>query len=87
MPFPYVVTLDLLPLLEVTFTLTCTTLSTGSLIIFEEISVFSISILFLYFTLYVTSLIPFTPFVITEFCVAAAPPETSFVIVSNGISS
>ena len=62
-----------------------TILSIGSLIISLEISVFSISILFWYFILYVTLFNPSTPYCIILSCFALEPVDTSLVIVSYGI--
>ena len=75
-------------LLDVTcFVLTSTILSTGSFIVSDEISVLSISFPFWYLILYVTLFNPFEPACTTLSCVELPPFETSFVIVSNGIST
>jgi len=79
--------LDTEPLDVTVFVCTWTIFVTGSFIIFEDSSIFSISILFLYLILYVTSLNPFWPYCIIVFVVKVLPFEASFVIVSNGICS
>ena len=62
-------------------------LSTGSSITVSEIMFFSISTSFLYFTLYLISFNPFFPSCITVSLVSVFSFETSFVTVSNGIST
>ena len=64
-----------------------TILSIGSLIISLEISVFSISILFWYFILYVISFKPSFPSCNTLFVVFSSEPVVFFVTVSYGIAT
>ena len=66
--------------LLVTFCVTCTILFTGSVTTFSEITVFSISLSFWYFILYVISFKPSFPSCNTLFVVF-------FVTVSYGIAT
>ena len=73
--------------LLLTCAVTCTILLTGSCTTVSDIWVLSISTSFWYLTLYVISLIPFWPSWITLFVFSPVVDETSFVIVSKGIST
>ena len=68
--------------LLVTFCVTCTILFTGSVTTFSEITVFSISLSFWYFILYVISFKPSFPSCNTLLVVFSSEPVVFFVTVS-----